>query len=621
MCGLVGIISKKEIDLNNLKRMNDEISHRGPNDEGYFYKGKSSNQYDINNLETLDGDGVDVALAHRRLSIIDLSFQGHQPMNYLDKYRIVFNGEIYNHIELREELSLHGYTFKSHTDTEVILAAYDHWGIECQNKFNGMWAIIIYNIIDEKIFISRDRFGIKPLYYYKDDETLVFASEVKSILEYEGVTCEPNVEYCKDYLSNGVKEYKRETSFKDIYRFDFASYIETDKNQLFVSDLGEKKFWDYEINTDNEKFDIKRAKSIAQEYYELLKDSIRLRLRADVPFGSALSGGLDSTSIVYLIEEELKNIKSDYKQQTFSTVHSGENIDCDESYYINLITNTLGIKSNKIEPNPDEIEDLHELVVKHWENPFEGTGMSGINTYKLINDSNVVVTLDGQGADEQQAGYLFYIINLLYNLDFMDALSEGKKLYSIPKAKRFVKMGLLFNFSRQILSKKLFEKIAGKFRNGKLKKYIMPLNEKLKNDTNEGLINLIHYSDSRSMLYSIESRMPFMDYRLVEFTAKIPAVYKIHNGWTKYFARLAFDKKLPDEICWRKDKMGWPMPDKKWFSGPLNDWITGSVNNSDFIQEHIKKIDIKKDMETFGMKKSIRLLNLASWHNLFFEKK
>ncbi|WP_417449441.1 asparagine synthase (glutamine-hydrolyzing) [Kordiimonas sp.] len=620
MCGLVFLASREAIDPAALKAMGDSISHRGPDDEGFLLLGDSTASGTTMEVRPHALEGLNIGLAHRRLSILDLSALGHQPMAYKDdRYWIVYNGEIYNHLELRQELEGHGYSFRSHCDTEVILAAYDFWGAACQNRFNGMWALTIIDLHKKELFVSRDRFGIKPLYYYQNDKTFAMASEVKALLAHPDIKSEPNVKYCQRFLEAGALEYEHETAFANIYRFDFASGVTIALDAVFAP-FTPTRFWDYEIDTSDEPFCPEKAQKIAADYYALLQDAIRLRLRADVPFGSALSGGLDSASIVYMIEEELKNTDSAYKQQTFSTVYSDAYKDCDESVYIKLITDTLRLKRNFIEPDVGEVPDLHTLAVGSLESPSDGLGMGGMNVYKLIDRSNVVVTLDGQGADEQQAGYLPYIVNFLCNSRLRDAYKDLKALSRIPGARKMTYIGLGLCFLRNILGGSNLERLVkGTFGTKRLR-LLLPLNEVLKKDTNSALINLIHYSDARSMHYSIEARMPFMDYRLVEFTAKIPATYKIHDGWTKYFARVAFDKKLPDEICWRKDKLGWPVPHRQWFNGPLRQWLTDTINGSNFVQNHFKDSKVPDDLSTFSLDRAIRLLNLSEWHKRFFER-
>lgn len=619
MCGIIGIISKKSIKASLVKKMNDAIVHRGPDGEGFFFAGDIENDIQLKKVDASTCLNLNVAFGHRRLSIIDLSKQGHQPMQYKDRYWITYNGEIFNYIELKEELEKLGYSFKSQTDTEVILAAYDAWGVSCQNKFNGMWAFAIIDIKKEVIFISRDRFGIKPLYFYQDKDNFIFASEIKALLKNKEVITTPNVKFLKEFYNTGTKEFTQETAFMNIFRFNFSSYVVLDQKN-FTEKISEIKYWDYEVDTSVQEYNHEEAVKYAQKYYLLLKDAVRLRLRADVNVGTTLSGGLDSSSIVYLINQIKKEEKKHYAIETFSTVfNKKETKEFDESYYINLITKQLGLKSNQIEPAHDEVPKLHESIIKFREIPSDGTGVQGINTLRLLSNSNFKVALEGQGADEQQAGYLIYIINYLYHVPLNKLFSEYKKIKNIHGPHQNLKTGFFLSLMSKIIGKKLLIKLTKMLFRKDLTSYTTHLNRKLKLDTNTGLINLIHYAERRSMMYSVEARMPFMDYRLVEFTAKIPSIYKIHDGWTKYFARLAFNKKLPDEITWRKDKMGAQVPDRYWLEGKLNNWLVSLINNSLFIQEEIKKVRLDTNLSKIGLDKLIRLLNISVWHKVFFK--
>jgi asparagine synthase (glutamine-hydrolysing) len=619
MCGIVGIISKNSINLSSLKKMNDAIAHRGPDGEGFFFAGDFAKDTFLEKVEFVESKNINVGFGHKRLSIIDLTKQGHQPMHYMERYWITYNGEIYNYIELKEELEKLGYSFKSQTDTEVILAAYDAWGIGCQNKFNGMWAFVLFDIEKEVIFISRDRFGIKPLYYYQDDKNFIFASEIKALLKNPKVATIPKISFLREYYIKGSNEYSRETAFNNIYRFNFASYALLDSKN-FVEKISEIRYWDYEVNETTQEYSHDEAIKYANTYYTLLKDAVRLRLRADVDVGTTLSGGLDSSSIVYLIDEIKKEENKSYNIETFSTVYnSKETKECDESYYIKLITNQLSLKSNHVEPTVNEIPKLHTEIIKFLESPADGMGMGSIYTFRLISNSKIKVALEGQGADEQQAGYIIYVVNYLYHTPLHKLLSEYKKIKNVQGFHKHLMFGFIFSLISRVLGKKLAIKTIRMITGNDLTSHTLHLNRKLKSDSNKGLVNLIHYGDSRSMMYSLESRMPFMDYRLVEFTAKIPSIYKIHNGWTKYFARLAFDKKLPDEITWRKDKKGWPIPQKYWLEGELNNWLASTINHSKFIQNKIKKVRIDINLSKIGIKKVIRLLNLSVWHKVFFK--
>lgn len=597
MCGITGIISKKKIKKNIIEIMTDTIVHRGPDGFGYYY-------------------GENFVFGHRRLSIVDLSDAGHQPMQYLNRYVIAFNGEVYNHFELRKELEKNGYIFQSHTDTEVIMASYNFWGVDCLKKFNGMWAFVIYDKLQDKYFISRDRFGKKPFYYYKDEEKFIFGSEIKVILAHPDVESQPNLEFLDGYVQNGAKEYIKETAFENIFRFDFSSYFEGSLEDI-LGNFEQKKFWKIKPNLSNEKFDKEKAKEYANRYYELLEDAVRIRLRADVKVGSALSGGLDSSSIVYLVNKLLKEQGKEELQETFSSVYKSDGTqECDESYFIDIIAEKLGVHSNQIEPKMINIPIEHKKMIYNMENPPESTCMSGWHTFKLVSSTNVKVTLDGQGADEQLGGYLPYLMNYISSLSFVDIFKEAKKCIEIPEAKKYVLRGMYIGIFRILFGKRILQFILKKI----LKKdFEVNLNQILADDINKNLITLIHYSDHVSMAHSIESRMPFMDYRVVEFLASVPSCYKMRNGWTKYLARVAFDGKLPDEITWRKDKMGWPIPENYWFRGELKNWFIDKIKYSKLFKRY--EINIEKELNSnTSISKLVRYLNIARFEKLFLKE-
>ena len=590
MCGISGIISKKRIEKDIIEPMTDTIIHRGPDGFGYYY-------------------GEKFVFGHRRLSIVDLSDAGHQPMQYLNRYVITFNGEVYNHLELRKELEKNGYVFQSHTDTEVIMASYDFWGVDCLNKFNGMWAFVIHDRLKDKYFMSRDRFGKKPFYYYKDQEKFIFGSEIKVILAHPDVESKPNLKFLDSYVQNGAKEYIKETAFENIFRFDFSSYFEGSLEDIFEN-FEQNKFWEIKPNLSHEKFDEEKAKEYAKQYYELLEDAVRIRLRADVKVGSALSGGLDSSSIVYLVNKLLKEQDKEELQETFSSVYKSDGTqECDESYFIDIMALKLGVHSNQIEPKEDEIPSQIEKMIWHLENPPDNSLMSSWHTFKLVASTDVKVTLDGQGADEQLGGYLPYLLNYISSLSIVDMFSQAKKCLQIPNSSKYVFVGLCLGLYRVLFGEKFLKfTIKNIFK----RDFETNLNKKLGIDTMGSLITLIHYADHTSMAFSIESRMPFMDYRLVEFLASVPACYKMRDGWTKYLARLAFDGKLPDEINWRKDKMGWPIPEKKWFYGNLNRWFIENIESCKLS----KKLSFK-EKENKRFSNNIKRMNLSIWEKSF----
>lgn len=340
MCGITAdiVFNKKELyQSKDIIKMTRTLRHRGPDDEGFLFVNandkspclgaESKVQSHIENKDKDDFGFIEdyekksyIALGHRRLSIIDLSVKGHQPLSYLNRYWIVFNGEIYNYIEIREELKSVGYIFNSDSDTEVILAAYDFWGNECLKKFNGMWALIIFDSLEEKLFISRDRFGIKPLSYYIDDERIILASEIKALVDHSNVKTKPNIKYIKDFIKTFTKEYLSETAFENIFHFPASHYLEIDLNRSNNHNLNFIKYWEVNVNTSSDNFVEEKIEQFADEYRQLLDDSVKLRLRSDVPIGTVFSGGLDSSTIVYLINKLLKVSSAKEKQKTFSLV-------------------------------------------------------------------------------------------------------------------------------------------------------------------------------------------------------------------------------------------------------------------------------------------------------------
>lgn len=628
MCGFVFALNYSNsgaLDLSAFTNMVDDLSHRGPDGQGFALVDSATNQTQhISNLrDTLEQGQVnsspfDMALGHRRLSIQDLSENGRQPMTDIAQSRIiVYNGEIYNFPELKAELVKEGVVFNSNCDTEVILKAYEFYGPQCVKRFNGMWAFIIVDLINGEIFISRDRFGIKPLYHVIVDGIIYFASEANVFKHIPNFDLTPNNSAICKYLRRGCHEWEKETPFKNIYRFGIASNsmirLKDFKGQFF-----EEKFWTLAPNLEDERFCKDKADLYAQEYYRLLKDAVNLRLRSDVAVGSALSGGLDSSSIVYLVNESLKNQNAQNKQNTFSSVYTSKDENfCDESYFIDLVTQNLQVNSYKITPALQDIPCEHGKAIIAMENLFDGSAMSGWHTYKLTNEKGIKVTLDGQGADEHSAGYLHYFHQYFGSSPLLSIPSRFMNTSKIPGAMPFIMRGIFLNLASKVVGKTVIERLM--LRAGR--RFSFNLNQALANDTQTSLVNLLYNSDRQSMAHSVESRLPFMDYRLIEFMNTVPSCYKIHNGWTKYLARLAFDGKLPDEVCWRRDKMGWPVPENIWFSGELKNWFSQTLtNNKDNVKKYIK-LPSKAEYLKKNNKMMMRILNLSRWFEMHVKTK
>lgn len=600
MCGIAGVIGGGGINQEVLKAMTDSLKHRGPDGEGFYI-------------------GDNFGFGHRRLAIVDLSDAGHQPLSYMNRYVITYNGEIYNYLELKDELKSKGYIFYTKTDTEVILAAYDCWGVDCLHRFNGMWAFVIYDTNHNRFFMSRDRFGKKPLYYAIINNAFIFASEIKAIINNPFVNLQPNLNFLNNYIDKGCKEWGHETAFNSVFRFDFASYFEGSLDDIFKN-FSLKRYWTLRFNLVNEKYDEQKAKAYAEKYYELLEDAVRIRMRADVKVGTALSGGLDSSSIVYLVNKYLKEQGKEVLQETFSSVYKSQGTeDCDESNFIDIVANALSVHSNQIEPNINDIPKEHTKVIYALENPPSNTLMSSWHTFKLVNKAGVTVTLDGQGADELLAGYVTYLQNYIASLSFVEIIKESFQFLTTPGTIKYVFRGFIVGLFRILFGEKIICKILNDVINKPLD---LNLNKKLENDVKTSLVTLFHYADHTSMAHSVESRMPFMDFRLVDFLASVPACYKMHKGWTKYLARLAFDGKLPNDICWRRDKLGWPIPEAYWISGSLKTWLLSIINNDYHIDGvNVPCDSIHEDLVNGKYEKVIRVLNFKKWCEVFMSKK
>lgn len=584
MCGFVVTICKNpfsKINFPEFKEMTDTLYHRGPDDEGYalFYNGLV---YDINSFNSNNHlllkqyhDSIpntsgfkkgSVAFGFRRLAILDLSSLGHQPMCYKDRYWIVFNGEIYNYKELRSELIESGYTFKSGTDTEVILAAYDHWGNNCFNKFNGMWAFIIYDIQENDLIISRDRFGIKPLYYFEDTRYFIFASEIKAIHKANLESKIFDTQRLKSFLVNGDDSYSALTVFKNIKRFPAASYYVMNSEVPQLEEENISIYWRLNINSDKYLPDENNINKNLDTYRDILESAVSLRRRSDVKVGAALSGGLDSSSIVYFIMNAAGDKPDVF--ETFSSVYTDTELSkLDESKYIEHLSDHLKVRNNKIVPNKDYAFKDFSDIAYHADLPINSSLISGWYTYRLIKQSGVTVTLDGQGADEILAGYNSYYLAHLKDLRLKDLIGEIKSVrenYPDLNTNKIVAAKIISSIPEflriTIINKLNLSKI-----------YSLPLNQVLALDMRNNLGNLLRYGDFLSMAHSVESRLPFLDYRLVEFLFSLNRCYKISKGWSKYISRLAMNGLLPNQVVWRKEKIGWPSPEEYWFGKIFKD--------------------------------------------------
>lgn len=626
MCGIAGICSNNR-DIHSLwiKKMTDAIRHRGPNDEGYlFYDFNDNKHYLSGGVDTPEEvykadlaytpkkqihdikDNFNVILGHRRLSIIDPSPSGHQPLcNDDGKIWIIFNGEIYNYIELREELKNKGYIFKTSCDTEVIVKAYEAWGIECLNKFNGMWSFVILDLRKNILFGARDRFGVKPFYYYKNDKYFAFASEIKAILTLPFISRSINEDSLIDYFSLNKDELQEESFFKGIFELQPSHFFVFD---LDNSRLKIEKYYELNVTLRWESFRENQCKKYISDIRELIFKAVSIRLRSDVPIGSCLSGGIDSSSIVCVINALMnkQNIPVIGERQKVFTA-SYKEFELDETKWAQKVVDKTNTDWYKVYPTLSEfVEDLNDLIYTQ-DIPFLSTSIyAQYRVMKLAKDQGVKVLLDGQGGDELFTGYLGYyktfFAEIIKNFDLKSFIRETKNLHNSPTNLKNVSKGMLKVFLNNFFSNKVTgyisfkNNIALNFLNKRsksalfarfLQKYkwdYLNLNEMLKNYmTGLNLKPLLRYEDRNSMRFSIESRTPFADdIDLIEYVFKVPSSYKINNGWSKYLLRESMKGILPNEIRNRVDKIGFATPETLWLR-----------ENKEFIKEIL--LDCKED--------------------------
>ncbi|MCG3677398.1 asparagine synthase (glutamine-hydrolyzing) [Aliarcobacter butzleri] len=596
MCGISGVINKNnyKIEKEDIKTINDLISHRGPDDEGFYFE-------------------KNFAFGHRRLSILDLSSEGHQPMHYLDKYVITYNGEVYNYLEIKEELQKDGYTFHSHTDTEVILASYDKWGEDCVNRFNGMWAFAIYDKEKNIIFCSRDRFGVKPFYYTETDNKFVFGSEIKQLLEfYEDRYV--NKKVLINYLVIGYENYDNETFFENIFKLQQSHNLIYDlSNNTFVI----KRYYDIKKETLN----LKEYESI-DSYKKELFESIKLRLRSDVKVGTCLSGGLDSSSIAGIASLLNKKVTD----EKFVAIHAkSTEKKSDESAFAKEVAKHCNLELNIIEPSKEDFADILDEVIYTQEEPFRSPSI--IMQYfvmKKSKDIGCTVLLDGQGGDETLLGYERYYPAYLLDLNFFEMI---KAFFNSSKNSKLTKLEIIKYFFYFTNSKIRIERLKRKnsfFKNNYMENVFFSLvQDNAKNYLNifdlqyeelykTQLPQLLKYEDRNSMRNSIETRLPFIDYKVVEKALSINNKFKINQGWTKNILRKSVEGILPFEVIWRKNKMGFEAPEKTWLEEIDSD-IKNIIKKSDLL----KKISKEIPYELLDLTQKWKLFNVAKWEIIY----
>jgi len=558
MCGIVGVINYGEyiVDKYQLQKMNNILAHRGPDFGDVF----------------IDGN---VGLGHRRLSIIDLSPESNQPMNYRGSdYWVVFNGEIYNFIELKEELLAKGYYFVTEGDTEVILASYIEWGEQCFHKFNGMWALSIYNTKTKEMLICRDRFGVKPLYYYQDETQFLFASEKKAIVLSDFAELEFDDKGIQTAINNPFGlEASGYTEFKNVRNLLPGHLIKVKNKSIEV------KQW-YRL-LDHLDDDVSSDFVVRVEKFKaIFKDACMLRLRADVPIATSLSGGLDSSSIVAMLSE-----LDDLRHKTF--VHSFKGSFLDETSYARIVAKSTHTPISEVETDETSIANDIDNILYHFESIYGGMPDSPYRIYKEQRKQGFKISIDGHGADEMLAGYPHYL----------DAYIKDIPLYNLPKFWTYFRKKKGENYFLRFVYDRLPKRVRDKVKEIVKGKKITAEYEWVKRDLPSCFSNLksklyeefsytilpriLKNFDAVSMANSIEVRMPFLDYRLVQYVFALPDEDLIHHNWNKYILRKSMDGLLDEQVNWRKDKIGFNSPVAEMMSGLLKEWVLGVIHRAD----------------------------------------
>jgi len=605
MCGIVGFTGKSNETL--LKKMAETIRHRGPDGEGFFIS-----------------EGI--SLGHRRLSIIDIA-GGDQPIFNEDKsIAIIFNGEIYNFPELKEELLKLGHSFKTKTDTEVIVHGYEEWGTEVLRKLNGMFAFAVWDDQKKSLFLARDRFGIKPLYYAQIGAQLIFASEIKALLCDPEIKTEPNEEQIFKYLAYRVHDVGSETFFTNIFRLPQAHFAIFENGQLSI-----KRYWQFEPNENivDEADQQERIERFGKEFI----DSVERHLISDVPVGTCLSGGLDSSSVVSVINHlicQKGGIESvGAKQKTFSALFPGEVND--ETEYIEAVVKRFGPEPHYTWPKTTDFWSELEKFVWHQDEPVISTGpFAQWEVMKLVQKS-VKVVLDGQGGDELLAGYTPYFI--IYLRDLWRRKAYGTLLKEFVKSIDLV-VPFAWNFFKEKFVAKLDPKLLLQPEFVEKNQQVVfahgaadTLAKRLQRDLCETCLPaILRYEDRNSMAFSVEARVPFLDTKLVEYVQAIPESWRIRHGWNRWILRQALKNIVPDQILKRRWKVGFTVPEVDWMRRDAQHFqeIFGSAPfQSRPYWDAAKVLSAFAEFAKGKYNDSMvfwRLLNVEMWLRVFFDK-
>jgi asparagine synthase (glutamine-hydrolysing) len=568
----------------------DRVAHRGPDGAGW---------------RVFDSSAGPVALGHRRLSIIDLSEAAAQPMEYADeRYWISYNGEIYNYLELREELAAAGHRFRTRSDTEVLLAAYAEWGEAALDRLVGMFAFVLWDAKAEVALAARDRFGVKPLYLFATARGIAFASEIKQLIGLPGFVARLNIARAYDFLSSGSIDHTGETMFEGIGQLEGGQCVRLDLDRWRPGEALPVRRW-YAI-LESGTLDIGEREA-AEGFRELLAESVRLHLRSDVPVGTCLSGGLDSSSIVCLMARELAAAGTAAPVHTVSACYDEKTVD--ERPFMEAVVQHAGSVPHWCYPRVEDAFAQAERITWHQDEPYGGTSIfAQWCVFSEARRAGLKVMLDGQGADEQLAGYHalfpYYFASLIRRRRFaalLRAMAERHRWHGVPLLEqgrayfvpllptglaRWLRRGRQVVGGHNWIDGEILRPHLGRSAFETAREHIgRPPIEGIGDlcvvlTQSSNLAMLLHWEDRNSMAHSIEARVPFLDHRLVEFSIALGERHKMVGGDTKRVLRRAMDGILPVQVRYRRDKLGFTTPEEDWFRGPLRELVRAGIEQT-----------------------------------------
>jgi asparagine synthase (glutamine-hydrolysing) len=605
MCGIAGVVDLegRKVDSNMIENMTRLVAHRGPDGAGLLLEGN-------------------VGLGHRRLAIVDLSDAGEQPMTTRNgRNTVVFNGEIYNYLELRSELQTLGHVFFTQTDTEVLLASYAEWGADCVRRLNGMWAFAIFDRARGELFCSRDRFGEKPFYYLINRGLFAFGSEIRQLLPLLPERRADEQALLK-FIIGAQAEGLNQSFFKGVLKLPGGHNLTFNVRN---GKLRTERY--YELKIDHTLANIDGNESV-ERFSTSFVDAVRIRLRSDVPVGTCLSGGLDSSSVATVATK----IYKEGAERTFVAITaSSEQSDNDESHFAAQVVEHNHMMWHKIRPSYDNFADVIDALVDAQEEPFPSASIAmQYFVMKSAREHSVPVLLDGQGGDETLLGYERYFaahyqsearahgwISTLANMSRNSANNAnmsmqrmlGYFVYFNSASVRWHNYRRRHNYLRSF--PEMFDEVRMYADAGG---DIFALQKLEIERTN--LPALLRYEDKNAMRHSIETRLPFLDYRLVELALSLPGSAKISDGWTKHVLRRAMAGKMPDSIVWRRNKFGFEAPERLWFKRH-RDSMRLAVRESELLASVCRRDQLLRGFDGLDSLTQWRLYSVACWERAF----